>query len=300
MLESLDPPLSLDGLLKLLITLTLLSVLVALLQSDATVGAVRRAVNNIIALPLLLMVDLLSGVEMVLTSGRAQSIFANIQNTICDIVGYLRKTTKDANVSTRTHKVFLTVYRITLQYADATQLLAGRIKRAFTIVQALLTIACEAAIRYIHVLRAGRSISDDVLSICNFILHGSICLCSLLYVATKNLGNLISVIMIKIHKHFRRFIVYASFADFVLNIPAIVSHKLRSFWAKICTGLNQRLTAVLELIFGDEQTLHDSSLDSPTRISSASKNDIPASGTNYQSPWKGRLRARTPGVGTRE
>ncbi|KAG9520578.1 hypothetical protein KCV07_g4238, partial [Aureobasidium melanogenum] len=292
MLGSLEPFLSLGGLLELLMALILLSVLVALLQSDATVEAVRRAVNNIAALPLLLIVDLLSGIEMVLTSGCAQSIFGIIQEIIFGIVGYLRKTIENANVCARTHKVFLTVYRTTLEYVDAARLLAGRIKRLFAIAQALLSIVCEAGTNYIRAVRTGRSISEDVLFICNFIIHASIRIISLLYVVSRGLYNLMSAIMINIKKS----AVYDSFTNLLLSIPGGVSHKLHSFWTNICTGLNQKLTAALELIFGDGQAIESLSLGSSTHMSSSSRDVTPASNSIYQSPWKGRLRARTSGA----
>ncbi|KAG9678651.1 hypothetical protein KCU99_g956, partial [Aureobasidium melanogenum] len=300
MLESLEPPLSLDGLLKLLIALILLSFFVALLQSDSTVAAVRRAVNNFAALPLLLIVDLISGVEMILTSGHARSIFTAIWKTSVGVTELLRKTIEDANFSVRIHRALLTAYRIAVQYADAAQHLAGRITRLFTIVQALLSIVYEAGTNYIRVLRAGRSISDDALFICNSILHSSIYMISLLYVVSKSLGNLMSAITIKTHKHLRRSAVYASFADLVLSVPAIVSRKLLSFWANICTGLNQKLTATLELTFGDGQVTESLSLGSSTHMSSSSRDVTPASKSIYQSPWKGRLRARTSGADKRQ
>ncbi|KAG9847639.1 hypothetical protein KCU98_g3829, partial [Aureobasidium melanogenum] len=296
MLESLGPPVSLDGLLKLLIALILLSVLVALLQSEYTVGAVRRAVNNSAALPFLLIVDLISGVEMILTSGHARSIFTIIWKASVGVTGLVRKIIEHANLSVRTHKALLTAYRIAVQYADAAQLLAGRIKRLFAIVQALLSIVYEAGTNYICVYRAGRSISDDALFFCNFILHSSIYTISLLYVVSKSLGNLISTITIKIHKHLRRSAVYASFADLVLSIPVIVSRKLLLFWTNICTGLNQKLTAALEPIFGDGQAIETLSLGSSTHMSSSSRDVTPALNSIYQSPWKGRLRVRTSGA----
>ncbi|KAG9658885.1 hypothetical protein KCU95_g9576, partial [Aureobasidium melanogenum] len=291
MLESLGPPVSLDGLLKLLIALILLSVLVTLLQSEYTVGAVRRAVNNSAALPLLLIVDLISGVEMILTSGHARSIFTIIWKASVGVTGLVRKIIEHANLSVRTHKALLTAYRIAVQYADAAQLLAGRIN-----VQALLSIVYEAGTNYICVYRAGRSISDDALFFCNFILHSSIYTISLLYVVSKSLGNLISTITIKIHKHLRRSAVYASFADLVLSIPAIVSRKLLLFWTNICTGLNQKLTAALEPIFGDGQAIETLSLGSSTHMSSSSRDVTHALNSIYQSPWKGRLRVRTSGA----
>ncbi|KAH0348459.1 hypothetical protein KCU81_g3267, partial [Aureobasidium melanogenum] len=292
MLESFDLSLSLDGLLKLLAVFILLSVLVALLQSDATVGAVRRAVKNCAALPLLLIADLISGVETVLASGHARSIFAIVQNTIFGIAGYSRKIIKDANISARTRDIFLTVYRTTVQYVDAAQLLTGRIKRLFAIAQALLTIACEAVIDYIRVLRTGRSISDDVLSMYNVMLCTSIRIISLLYVVSKGLGNLVSTIAIWIHTRLRKSDVYASSADLLLSMPAIVSHKLDSFWSNIRGGLNQKLTAVLELIFSDGYTMESSFLDSSAGMSSLSTDVAPASNSDSQSPWKGRLRTR--------
>ncbi|KAI4749548.1 hypothetical protein E4T50_00074 [Aureobasidium sp. EXF-12298] len=268
MLESLEPPLSLDGILKLLIALILLSFFVALLQSDSTVAAVRRAVNNFAALPLLLIVDLISGVEMILTSGHARSIFTAIWKTSVGVTDLLRKTIEDANFSVRIHRALLTAYRIAVQYADAAQHLAGRITRLFTIVQALLSIVYEAGTNYIRVLRAGRSISDDALFICNLVLHSSIYVISLLYVVSKSLGNLMSAITIKTHKHLRRSAVYASFANLVLSIPAIVTESL--------------------------------SLGSSTHMSSSSRDVTPASKSIYQSPWKGRLRARTSGADKRQ
>ncbi|KAG9760418.1 hypothetical protein KCU73_g2902, partial [Aureobasidium melanogenum] len=296
MLRSLEPFPSLGGLLELLMALILLSVLIALLQSDATVGAVRRAVNNIAALPLLLIVDLLSSIEMVLTSGRAQSVFAIIQETIFGIVGYLRKTIENANVCARTHKVFLTVYQTTLEYVDAAQLLAGRIKRLFAIAQALLSIVCEAGTNYMGAVRTGGSISEDVLSICNFIFHASIRIISLLYVVSRSLYNLMSAIMINIQRNLKKSAVYDSFTNLLLSIPGGVSHKLHSFWTNICTGLNQKLTAALELIFGDGHAIESLSLGSSTHMLSSSRDVTPASNSIYQSPWKGRLRARTSGA----
>ncbi|KAG9603327.1 hypothetical protein KCU77_g3196, partial [Aureobasidium melanogenum] len=300
MLESLGPPLSLDGLLKFLMALILLSFLVALLQSDSAVGAVRRAVNNFAALPLLLIVDLISGVEMILTSGHARIIFTAIWKTSVAVTELLRKTIEDANFSVRLHKALLTAYRIAVQYADAAQRLAGRITRLFAIVQALLSNVYEAGTDYIRVIRAGTSISDDALFIRNFILHSSIYMISLLYVVSKSPSNLMSGITIKIHKHLRRSAVYTSFADLVLSIPAIVSRKLLSFWTNICTGLNQKLTAALELIFGDGQAIESLSLGSSTHMSSSSRDVTPASNSIYQSPWKGRLRARTSGADKRQ
>ncbi|KAG9699250.1 hypothetical protein KCU95_g1957, partial [Aureobasidium melanogenum] len=296
MLESFDLTLSLDGLLKLLAVFILLSVLVALLQSDATVGAVRRAVKNCAALPLLLIADLVSGVETVLASRCARSVFAIIQNTIFSIAGYSRETIKDANVSAKTRDIFLTVHHTTSQYVDAAQLLTGRIKRLFAIAQALLTIACEAVIDCIRVLRTGRSISDDVLPFCNFIAHASIRIISLLYVVSKGLGTLMSTIVIWIHTRLRKSDVYASSADLLLSMPAIASHVLHSFCTSICSSLNHKLTAVLELIFGDGCTMESPTFDSSARMSSASKNVVPVSDANYQSPWKGRLRARASGA----
>ncbi|KAH0268193.1 hypothetical protein KCU91_g9562, partial [Aureobasidium melanogenum] len=296
MLGSLEPPFSLDGFLKLLMTLILLSFLVALLQSDSTVAAVRRAVNNFAAIPLLLIVDLISGVEMTLTSGRARCIFATIWKAIIGVAKFVRKTIEHAKFSVRTHKALLAVYRIAVQYADAAQLLAGRIKRLFVIFQALFSIVYEAGANYIRVLRAGRSMSDNALFICNFISHSSIYMISLLYVVSKSLGNLISAITIKIHKHLRRSAVYASFANLVLGIPDMVSHKLHSFWMNVCTGLNQKLTTALEPIFGDGQAIESLSLGSSTHLSSSSRDVTPASNSIYQSPWKGRLRTRTSGT----
>lgn len=300
MMKSLEAPLSLDALLKLLMALILLSVLVALLQSDSTVGVISRAVNNFAILPLLLIADLGSGLEMILTSGRTKFIFSIIQETALGIVGRISKTIQYANVSVRTHKVLSAVYRSPPQFVDAARLIAGRIERVFVIVQALLFIACDAAIDYIRDVRTGRSISDDVLSICNFALRSSICVLTLLYIVSRSLGNLMHTLMIKLNTHFKKSAAYNSFLNFLLSISDVVSNKLHSFWTSVCNGLAQKFEVSLDFVFGDGQAMRSVSPDltnqSPSRMLSASRDVGPVSNSNYQSPWKGRLRARTSGV----
>lgn len=302
MLGSLESSLSLDGLLKLLTALILFSVLVALLQSDATAGAVRRAAFNILALPLLLTADLISGVEMTLASDRTKNIFSVIQNSFFRalevVAASISLAMRHAGAICKTRSTLLAAQRMMLESLDTVCFFAGRVKHTFAISQALGSIALDASIEYIRTARAGRSLSTDALYICIFILRSVIGLTSLLWTSSKLLGSFLNVTAVLIHRRLKTSPNYISFLSFLIlnwGFLKAVAHKMHMPYDEVSKKLAQNVQSALEFVFGDGLAIERNSIDLTTQCPASGSSLLSASGPSAvcQSPWKGRLRTRT-------
>lgn len=274
----------------------------ALLQSDATVGAVRRAAFNVIALPLLLTADLISGVEMTLASDRMKNISSVIQNSVFRapevVATSIGLAMRHVIAIFKTRSTLLAGQKMILESLDTSPFFAGRVKRTFAISRALGSIALDASIEYIRTARAGRSLAADALYICNFILRSVIMLASLLWTTSKLLGSSLNEIAVLIHRHLKtspNYISFLSFLTLVWGFPKAVAHKMYMSYNDVSKKLAQDFQSALEFIFGDGLAIERNSVDSATQFPASGSSLLSASGSGgvYQSPWKGRLRTRT-------
>lgn len=184
--------LELDSSPKLLVVFAIFCISIALLQSDRIAAAARRGVNNAITLAVLLVDDMLAGVEMLSTSPRTHQVLQGAQKYLFKLMKAVQATVmlviQHGEVQRRAQSVIPLIERAVLRSVGAARVLVShaRVFLAFTLV--LISIVFHAIVNYLRDFAATTDFTAIILSAGNFALKNILNFYDLLYNVLAILG----------------------------------------------------------------------------------------------------------------
>ncbi|THX53369.1 hypothetical protein D6D06_06141 [Aureobasidium pullulans] len=297
--------LELDSSLKLLVVFAIFCISIALLQSDRIAAAARRGVNNAITLAVLLVDDMLAGVEMLSTSPRTHQVLQGAQRYLFKLMKAVQATVmlaiQHAEVQRRAQSV---IQRAGLRSVGAAHALAGYARALLGFTLVLISIVLHAIVNYLRDFAATTDFTAIILSAGNFVLKNILNFHDLLY----NVLAILGMYSATAEAWFTTYISVPALSVGFVNLTWIplktAATWLWSVWKTLdifapFKKMGQELEAVYEMVFGTgdvngrtfgETTAPAARLNTPREPFAAIEGE-------YQSPWKDRLRKRSVSTG---
>lgn len=296
--------LELDSSLKLLVVFAIFCISIALLQSDRIATAARRGVNNAITLAVLLVDDVLAGVDMLSTSPRTHQVLQGAQKNLFKLMKAVQATVmlaiQHAEFQRRAQSVIPLTERAVLRSVGAAHALAGHARALLGFTLVLISIVLHAIVNYLRNFAATTDFTAIILSAGNFVLKNISNFCDFLYDVSAILGMHSATAEAWFTTHIS---VPALSVGFV-NLTWIPLKWLWSVWETLdifapFKKMGQELEAVYEMVFGtgDVNGRTFGETMTPVPRPTIPKEPVTAIEGEYQSPWKDRLRKRSVGTG---
>ncbi|THZ82314.1 hypothetical protein D6C84_05887 [Aureobasidium pullulans] len=297
--------LELDSSLKLLVVFAIFCISIALLQSDRIAAAARRGVNNAITLAVLLVDDMLAGVEMLSTSPRTHQVLQGAQRYLFKLMKAVQATVmlaiQHAEVQRRAQSV---IQRAGLRSVGAAHALAGYARALLGFTLVLISIVLHVIVNYLRDFAATTDFTAIILSAGNFVLKNILNFHDLLYNVLAILGMYSAT-------------AEAWFTTYI-SVPALSVGFVKLTWIPLKTAatwlwsvwktldifapfkkMGQELEAVYEMVFGtgDVNGRTFGETMAPVPRPTIPKEPVTAIEGEYQSPWKDRLRKGSVSTG---
>ncbi|TIA29727.1 hypothetical protein D6C79_09850 [Aureobasidium pullulans] len=293
--------LELDSSLKLLVVFAIFCISIALLQSDRIAAAARRGVNNAITLAVLLVDDMLAGVEMLSTSPRTHQVLQRAQRYLFELMKAVQAAAmlaiQHAEVQRRAQSV---IQRAVLRSVGAAHALAALL--GFTLV--LISIVLHAIVNYFRDFAATTDFTVIILSAGNFALKNIFNFYDLLYNVSAILGMYSDTAEAWFTTHISVPALSVGFVNLTWIPLKTAATWLYSVWETLdifapFQKMAQELEAVYEMVFGtgdvNGRTFGETTAPAPRPT--IPREPVAAIGGEYQSPWKDRLRKRSVSTG---
>lgn len=283
--------LELDSSLKLLVVFAIFCISIALLQSDRIAAAARRGVNNAITLAVLLVDDMLAGVEMLSTSPRTHQVLQGAQK-------YLFKLMKAVQAT-----VMLAIQHAEFQ-RRAAHALAGHARALLGFTLVLISIVLHAIVNYLRDFAATTDFTAIILSAGNFALKNIFNFYNLLYNVLAILGMYSATAEAWFTTHISVPALSVGFVNLTWIPLKTAATWLCSVWETLdifapFQKMAQELEAVYEMVFGtgDVNGRTFGETTAPAARLNTPREPVAAIEGEYQSPWKDRLRKRSVSTG---
>ncbi|CAD0031860.1 unnamed protein product [Aureobasidium pullulans] len=251
--------LELDSSLKLLVVFAIFCISIALLQSDRIAAAARRGVNNAITLAVLLVDDMLAGIQILSTSPRTHQVLQGAQKHLFKLMKAVQATVmlaiQHAEIQRRAQSVIPLIERAVLRSVGAAHVLAGHARAflAFTLV--LISIVLHAIVNYLRDFAATTDFTAIILSAGNFVLKNILNFYDLLYNVLAILGMYSATAEAWFTTHISVPALSVGFANLTWIPLKTAATWLCSVWETLdifapFQKMAQELEAVYEIVFG--------------------------------------------------